>query len=336
MASDGKRAEGAQRACLGSMRVIPPDLMSGPFLRSHALALGVTSRMLDGQRFVRVFPRVYRWLGHVMTDSDMVRAAKLALPDDAYLTGISRIQELGLDYGPRSPLHFVVAGDLHLVIPGIFLHRTKQLPPVTAIGVSIEAAFIAYCAQARVIDAIKVGDWLLHHDHMSLSALIELANSQLWRDGAQEALWVCNHLNRRAKSLKESETRSLIEFAGLPLPEVNVEVDLGDGAEPVEADLVFREWPVIVEYEGTQHQEDRPQYTSDLDRYGLYRDSGHRYVLITKEHMGSPKNLVRKVHKQLVLAGYDGADPQFGERWRTLFARLHVVIGPKHPESPAA
>ena len=309
------------------MRQLPSELTNGPFHRKQALDLEVTSRMLEGRRFVRIHPCVYRVADYDMTDSDWIKAARLALPADAHLTGISRIQALGLDFGSRKPVRFVVARDLHLVIDGVFLHRTKQLPPHDGEGVSGEAAFIAYCARARVIDAIKVGDWLLHQKHMDLKTLVELAEAHLWRDGAYEALWISNHLNGRAKSLKESELRSLLAFAGLPEPEVNVEVNLGGVV--VEADLVYRAWGTVVEYEGVQHQTDRAQYTSDLDRYGLYRDHGHRYVQITKEHLGSPKNAVRKVHRQLVNGGYIGPEPDFGEQWRVQFARLRTIVGPK-------
>ena len=317
------------------MREIPPELLSGPFLRSRAVELGVTSRMLDGQRFVRLFPRVYRLGDHEMTEADWVRAAHLALPGRAHLTGITRIQRLGLDFGPRRPLRFVIVGDHHLAFDEIFLHRTKALPPITSDGVCVEAAFIAYCARARVIDAIKVGDWLLHHGHLDLAAMIELAGSQLWRDGADESLWVSNHLNSRSKSLKESELRALLEFAGLPQPEVNVPVAL-DGVAEMEGDLVYRAYQTVVEYEGVQHQEDRAQYTADLDRYALFREHETGYVLITKEHLASPRNVVRKVHRQLVEGGYDGPDPVFGERWRALFARLRTVLGPRRPRAEAA
>ncbi len=270
-----------------------------------------------------------------MTDSDWVAAARLALPARAHLTGISRIQDVGLDFGPRRPVRFVIVGDHHLQFDGVFLHRTKQLTPVTDDGVCLEGAFIAYCRRARVVDAIKVGDWLLHHRHLHLQVLIELAGAHLWRDGAYEALWISNHLNGRSRSLMESEVRAFLEFAGLPLPAVNVSVDL-NGAATIEADLVYREWMTVVEYEGVQHQETREQYTADLDRYGLFRDHGQRYVQLTKEHVRSPKNAVRKVHRQLVKAGYDGPEPVFGERWRTLFAALRTVVGPQRRSEEAA
>ncbi len=140
------------------MRPVPEDLCGRPFSRSEAIAHGVTSRVLHGQRFVRVLPTVYRCRDHEMGPDDWVTGARLALPGTAHLTGITRIQQLGLDFGPRLPVRFVVEGDLHLAFDEIFLHRTKKLPPTDEEGVTPAAAYIAYCRRARVIDAVKVGD----------------------------------------------------------------------------------------------------------------------------------------------------------------------------------
>ena len=75
--------------------------------------------MFKGRRLVRVFPRVWRHRDHEMTEDDWVAAARLTLPAGALLTGSSRIRQLGLDLGSTLPLHFVVQGDLHLVVDGI-------------------------------------------------------------------------------------------------------------------------------------------------------------------------------------------------------------------------
>jgi len=156
-------------------------LMQGPFTRAMARDAGLTDRMLQGKSFERVLPRVWRHTDHTMSDDDWRVAARLAFPATAHLTGISRIQAAGLDFGPKLPVRFVVQGDLHLAFDKVFLHRTKLLPPLDDVGVSIEAAFIAYAAQARVIDGIKVGDWLLHREHLDLAVMTRLAIEQLWR-----------------------------------------------------------------------------------------------------------------------------------------------------------
>jgi hypothetical protein len=310
------------------MRDLPEHLTTGPFTRTQALAAGVSSRALQGKRFIRIHPRVWRHRDHVMTDDDQVTAAVMAMPDDAHLTGITRIQRLGLDYGPSSPIRFVVVGDLHLAVDGIFLHRTKKLPPLDGVGVTPEAGFLSYCAGARVIDAVKVGDWLLRNKHLTLASVRTLALAALWRPGADEALWILGHLDGRSRSLKESETRVLLTFSGLPQPESNLPIDLGDDPGVI-GDLVYRPWGLVVEYEGRHHQEDREQYCSDLDRYALFRAHQVPYVQVTNERLAQPRILVGEVFRELVRLGYVGTPPEFGETWKMLFARVSQAVGPR-------
>ena len=261
-----------------------------------------------------------------MSDADWVKAARLALPEQAHLTGISLIQELGLDYGPRKPVHFVVAGDHHLAFEGVFLHRTKALAPLEDGDVCVEAAFMSYCVQCRVIDAIKVGDWLLHNGHMDLGRLEALATAHPWRDGAYEALWVLEHLDPDSWSLMESETRAVLVFAGLPRPTCNKQLP-EITTRVVITDLLYRDQGLAVEFEGLQHQDDRKQYTKDLDRYALMRAAGVPYVQVTKEKLQRPRRLVHEVHRALVARAYDGPAPAFGERWRSLFHSLRAAVG---------
>jgi very-short-patch-repair endonuclease len=315
------------------MKDLPEELMTGPFTRRRAIALGVTPKTLRGKRFVRLHRGVL-CLREVAEQDVAIAAARLALPPSARLTGITKLQRLGLDFGPRLPLHFVVEGELHLAIPGIFLHRTKKLAPHDDEDVTIEAAFIAYCATARLIDAIKVGDWLLYGGHMTMQALVELANQHLWRAGADESLYVSNHLDARSRSLKESETRAVLEFAGLPAAEVNLELEIG--GRLVIGDLVYVEWRTLVEYEGKQHQEQPEQYESDIDRYASLRHAGYHYVQITDQRLAKPRRAVKAVYAELAEAGYEGPAPQFTDTWRSLFMRVSRLLGPRRLDHPAA
>jgi hypothetical protein len=305
---------------------IPAELAGRPFTRREALELGMTPKMLRGARIHTLYRGVH-CLSADLADSMLLPAARRALPERAHLTGISLIRELGLDYGAPTPLRFVIQGDHHLAIPGIFLHRTVELPPTDALGVVPYAAYVSYCSLARAIDAIKVGDWLVHHGHMDLATLTGFAVAQPWRDGAQEALWVSGHLSTASWSLKESETRALLNFAGLPPDEQNQGLEI-PSAEVI-GDLLYEAWRTVVEYEGHHHQEDRGQYVRDIDRYALMRRHGYRYVQITAEQLKRPQRMVRAVHAELCAAGYDGPPPLFGEQWRALFARLSSLVGPR-------
>ncbi|MEN8705567.1 MAG: hypothetical protein ABF306_05470 [Nocardioides marinisabuli] len=313
------------------MREIPEPLRSGPFTRAQALETGLSSRMLQGQRFVRVHPGVWKCRDSILTWDQALLAARLALPERAHPTAETRLRMLGLDTGVARPFRFVVEGDHHLALDGIFLHRTPHLPPLDGDGVTPAAAFIALCARARVVDAIQVGDWLLHRDHMSLEELVGLALSAPWRDGAHEAVWVSHHLDARSRSLPESELRAVVVFAGLPTPEPNGEMEL-DGVTVI-ADLWFGAWSTAVEYEGAQHQEDRAVYVADLDRYHLFRGHGIGYVQVTKERLRHARTLVGTIHRELLAHGYDGPPPDVGPGFALLWQRLSRQVGPRRERS---
>lgn len=332
----GVALSGVDQRSTRRMKPVPESLLHRPFTRAEALATGVSKKMLEGTRFVAVYRGVWRHRDHAMTDDDWVAAARLALPPYAHLTGLSRIQLLGLAFGPRLPVRFVVEGDLHLAFENVFLHRTRRLAPTDDVGVTPAAAFIAYCARARVIDAIKVGDWLVHHDHTTIAEIRDLALSALWRDGADEAIWILEHLDPRSRSLKESEVRAVLAFAGLPTPACNVVIPVDDDVTII-GDLWYAEWRVLIEYEGGQHQEERAVYLSDLDRYEVLRAARIRYVQVTKERLARARTLVGIVYRELVAGGYDGPAPEVGPSWRLLFGRVSAAVGPRRDrERPRA
>lgn len=302
--------------------IVPGPLTNGPFTFARARSLGVSEKVLRGQRFIRLFPRVHVLAAHDMTTADWIAAARLALPARAQLSHVSRIHQLGLDFLDATPIHFTIFGELHLDLDGIMLHRTKVLPALDEIGVTPAVAFIQLCASARLIDVIKVGDWLLHHRHMTILEVTGLARHQPWRPGASEVRKVLPYLDAGARSLKESETRAVLVFGGLPTPEVNKNVHDVGGTFLGCGDLVYRLWKVLVEYEGRQHLLAVDQWNRDIDRYGGFRQENWRYVQVTNEKLNTPKKLVSEVYRQLVQGGYRGPAPVFRDRWEGLFRPL--------------
>lgn len=171
-------------------------LRKGPVHRRHALASGISRDVLEGVQFRRLHEAVYAHRDHQMTWEDHVEAARLALPATARTTGTTRLRQLGLDVGTPFPLHFVVEGDLHLELDDVFLHRTVKMPPADDEGVSVEAAFVALCAEARLIDAIRVGCFLLHKECLDGVLLDQVLSEEKWR-------WACP---RRRTSCPSSTT----------------------------------------------------------------------------------------------------------------------------------
>jgi hypothetical protein len=310
------------------MFAIPNDLLHQPFGRRDALDAGIPARVVEGARFRRLHRGVYAHRDHEMTWEDHVEAAKLALPDSARTTGRTRLRQLGFAVGSEWPLHFVVEGDLHLELDSVFLHRTVKMPPSDDAGVTAEAAFVAFCAEARLIDAIKVGSVMLHEECLDLHLLDQILTEEKWRRGAVETTYVLPFLDARCRSMAEAELLAFFVFAGLPVPDVNVAIEVAPGVE-LTPDFRFAQHEQVVEYEGGQHQDDRAQYVADIDRYALYRRHDVPYELVTRERMRSPKATVRLVHRALVARGYDGPSPDFGEQWDSLFLPVADVVRPK-------
>ncbi|WP_370614194.1 hypothetical protein [Mumia sp. Pv 4-285] len=298
---------------------IPDSLLHGPFTRAEAKRTGLPSKALLGKRFTRVHPRVWVHVDHPMSDLDLITAAALAAPSYAKLTDAARLRALGYDDLPLRPICFVVPDDHHVALDGVLVHRTKTMPPLDDVGATPAAAFIGCCAEERLIDLIAAGDWLVRHGHTSIAAIVELAARDDWRPGAARALEVAPQLNPRARSPRESKLRAYLVAAGLPVPEVNVELEV-DGRMLGCVDLLYRRWMLVIEYEGRQHAEDDHQFNVDISRYEGFRDRRVTYVQVTNGRFANPRALVILVHQKLVACGYDGPAPSFGQRWRDLIA----------------
>lgn len=307
------------------MRRVPEHLCHGPITRQQALQLGVTRDVLEGVQFRRLHQSVYVHRTHRMTWFDHLEAARLALPTTARTTGATRLRQLGLGVGPLFPLHFVVEGDLHLTLDGVFLHRTAKMPPHNEHGVSAEAAFVAYCADSRLIDAIRVGSVLLNKKVLDGPNLEHMLTEEPWRRGAAETSYALPFLEGDCRSMTEAELFAYVVFAELPVPDVNRTIELA-GGDAVAPDLWFEDYGLAVEYEGGHHQDDRGQYLADIDRYAAYRRSDVPYEQVTKERLRSPRATVRLVHRALVDRGYDGPPPNFEGGWLLLFMLLSDLV----------
>ncbi|MFD1827698.1 hypothetical protein [Mumia zhuanghuii] len=298
---------------------LPAQLTNRPFSRDELVPLGLSPKLLLGKRFRRLHPETWVHTDHAMTDSDQIAAAALAVPSYAQPTDGTRLRMLGYDDLPLEPICFVVPDDHHVALDGIMVHRTKEMPPLDASGVTPAAAFLGCCAEEPLIDLVAAGDWLLRHGHATHEELAELAIRDSWRPGADRALEVLPMLNPRSRSPRESKVRAMLVMAGLPTPEVNVDLFV-EGRFLGCADLLYHRWLLVLEYEGRQHAEDVHQFNVDIGRYEGFRDHGVTYVQITSARFARPRALVILVHRKLVSLGYDGPAPSFGPRWRALFA----------------
>ncbi|MFD4182088.1 hypothetical protein [Rhodococcus sp. NPDC058514] len=96
----------------------------------------------------------------------------------------------------------------------------------------------------------------------------------------------------------------MIVDAGLPRPETQI-VHVGDdGWEWARSDMGWREWRVLVEYDGEHHWTDRRQRAWDLERLARIEALEWTVVRVGSELLyDRPTELVRRVRAKLRAAG---------------------------------
>ena len=103
-------------------------------------------------------------------------------------------------------------------------------------------------------------------------------------------------------SVLESEHRLNAADAGLPEPELDVEIRDERGVLIGIADLVHHRARVIVEIEGDQHRVSRAQWNRDLEKYAAYAALGWQVVRLSSTHVRSRGRDVELVRAALARA----------------------------------
>jgi very-short-patch-repair endonuclease len=123
-------------------------------------------------------------------------------------------------------------------------------------------------------------------------------------DGVQRARRVAPLLRGGSASPQESELRWRLVRAGLPEPELNVDITDEHGRWLARGDLVYRRWKVLVEYDGWQHERSARQRQWDHLRREQLEGAGWRVIVVTAADMASPDTIVIRVRQALRQRGY--------------------------------
>lgn len=263
--------------------------------------------MIEGRRIVAVQRGVYRY-ADTPTDLRLLAMAALrVLPDDAALSHVTALQLRGLDIGSTAPLHISTNQPTQRILRGVFVHRRQgRLHPTELNGLPVlgpDRTFVDAATQLRDRDLLRVGDWLVASGLTDVDTLrAYVFGSHL--DGVQRARRVAMMVRAGTASPRESDLRWEIVRAGLPEPELNVDIldDLGEFI--AKGDLVYRQWMVVVEYDGWQHERDAWQRQYDHLRRERLEGAGWRVIVITAADFRQSRTLVRRIEKALRQRGF--------------------------------
>jgi len=156
--------------------------------------------------------------------------------------------------------------------------------------------------RANLDEMVEIGDGflrrrlpLLSFDEMAV-ALSDCA-SRPRTDRAYEAMkWV----RPGTDSMYETATRLMLVHAGLPEPEVNLEVYCSSSGMTFHLDMGYDKEKLGVEYDGAVHVGDRAQMEIDANRRRILQDEGWLIISVTAAQLRTPDQVVRSVESALL------------------------------------
>lgn len=179
--------------------------------------------------------------------------------------------------------------------------------------------FVELASLLPLVELVVVGDWMVRRHRVLRSALIDAAAGAGGRAGVL-ARSAAAYVRERVDSPMETRLRMLLVLAGIPEPEINLEIRTVDGEVLRRYDLCWPGVRVIVEYDGRHHIEREEQWEQDLTRREAIDDSDWRILVVVSSGIyKSPEQTLGRVHSLLRLRGLPGMPARLRDDWRQHF-----------------
>ncbi|MFF1879563.1 hypothetical protein [Leifsonia sp. NPDC058230] len=315
---------------------LPGELAERPFTVREALAAGVEPSRLRRKDLAVPF-RGAR-IPATAEDADdfalRCRALVARRPDAALShTTAARMHGLPVPWRIRDELHLTVAPPGRPPrIAGVHSHRSLLGPrDLTRVGgMLMTAAARTWADLSHTLslrELVALGDAIVHwRSRRSTPDELRASGCSPGSRGAARARHALALMHERSESPQESLLRVILAEAGLPPPDVNVDLRGPDGRFLARPDLRFPDQRVIVEYEGDHHRVDRGQWQRDLVRTTRLQAVGEKVVRVGSAHLHAEKSLVVLVYRSLAERGWLPGDAHCGGR------SPHPEVVPGHEE----
>lgn len=179
--------------------------------------------------------------------------------------------------------------------------RLVRVIEVAGLPVADPASAWALCGLSFDLDALVVmGDAIVRIPRdgrgrpvpdQQRASLDQLRAAALvpWRRSREVLLDAIDLIRVGSMSPLETRFRLAAARAGLPEPELDVEIGDARGVRIGICDAVYRRHRVIVEVEGRQHAVSDLQWNRDLDKYAALAAAGWEVVRVTSRHLSGAR-----------------------------------------------
>jgi len=279
-------------------RPLPKPLRGRAFDVGAADRAGVSRQRLRRRDLIRP-TRSIRWARDRPPDPvERIRAFRPVLVPGQFISHVSAavLWQLPVPFADDGPVH--VTSPVPIAQPrrrGVVGHRiTPDRARVTerwGMPTSTPAALWVDCGAVLSVDQLVVlGDAIVTERRCGttiddLAAAVALAGA---RSGVRRLRVALGLVRVGAGSPQETRARLAIVRAGLPEPDLQVDVLDEDGRFVGRVDLAYAEQRIVIEYEGDHHRTDAEQWGRDLRRYREMERVGWAVVRWTKSDLDTP------------------------------------------------
>jgi very-short-patch-repair endonuclease len=288
------------------------DSQHGTVEYAQLVALGLSASAVGRAMSDRFLTALYRGVfafGHVqMTRQGRWMAAVLAGGPDAALSHTDGLVARGIVRSSAARIHVTVprlTGGAHRR-SGLVLHRCRLdpedrdaidgIPTTTVARALLDYAETTIGSPRRLERAIDEAD---KQGLFDLNATLDVLERARGRRGAKplrRALAIYVPEPRRTNSWLERRALKLVRDAGLPMPEVNVNVN------GYEVDLRWPQAGLIVELDSRQHHDTAWAYEEDRLRDAHQVARGHGVMRITHRRLTREPDLVAALIRERLVS----------------------------------
>ncbi|WP_411698184.1 hypothetical protein [Conyzicola sp.] len=295
---------------------LPAPLAGQPFSVGEARQNGIGEGRLRGTDLARPFWGV-RGPAIAGGFTELCHAYLTRARPSAFFSHVTAARLLGI----RLPFRLLESDVLDVAVPapkraqqarGIRGHKLRLRPGDLTVrdGMAMTSPVRTWCDIAGLLndeELLAAGDTLLWwRNPLTYPAEIARAVAN-HRGAARSALHrTVSELSARADSSPESSFRHRFALAGLPRPEVNLQLYDAQGNKVAMPDLCFPEFTESFDYEGDHHRTDPRTWQSDIQRVRRLAKIGYHHTRAAAADLADSREILDQLRTDLRAKGWAG------------------------------